>query len=718
MSNEPAASAQALSEAQRLLSALRSRWNASPFSDGAGSSSPLESTPGAPAKALQALERLSLLIENNEFAELPLARQQAIVRSLQGIDAMTRVKGGEDRIGPLVGALFAFVDSQRGETTPSNDQHGSTAPLFAAPRQVTAAASPDPVPMTSPAGGNVSPPPRVWWPRIKSGLLRVRRIAELAIVGVILALIGLWLDVDSRFKSSKEQIASDKRLEGLTNQIADVSVETAQRVADLIGIDAAVRADGPLKDLADLAHRSEPVKQEANAKVNSGDPALAAEGAAALQKFAERRSAAVRSIAAEVAEDFREAGAAHLVAGQLPMALAAYQEAVRLDPANVGGLTTLSDVALASNDLVLAENSAQAALAYAEAEKDTNKFQMWSALGQMTRVLLAKKDTQAASVTAARWEKLIQATYGEVAPKASNPRYLGAMGVTRLTGQTIEMQERTMTVFYDGNVVTVYRLDSEDDVERSWSAIFDDTIYLIAQYELIEALMWKAEILKQQQRDAEAMAVLDEAVVMARRQVSMVGLSGVESYLWPLLEDLGELHKRRGAFKNALALYEESVTIHRRLARQIEEVGAADTEVVGLEKWEVFTKGDEQQRSIARDLEEISFLHAGLSNLPQALAAAHESVRLREQLAAAKRDTKDHERLAASLFNRAILLFESGQKDESCNDLGAARRLLADPKCHGCDRDGDLSELSRWETRIGCGGGESSIHSRSPAHSS
>ncbi len=504
---------------------------------------------------------------------------------------------------------------------------------------------------------------------------RVRQVGLLALAGIALAFLGLYFDHYNAKVSSKEQQTVLAEQESTRTAISEIPQATAQRVAELIGVQAALRESGPLRDLADLARTADADKMAANTKVNSGNPLLQKAGAEDLRAIAQRRSSALESLSAEAAEDFRQAGGAFLVAHELTQALDAYLEAARLQPAFSPGQVTLSELALQAGNLPLAERAATDALA-AAARSEFKDWETRFAMRQLALVHLAQKDLAVASRVIDELEATTRASATDADTNRGRYGKLEEYGLER----PLISRDNSVTFFYDGSLLTTYAFIEPAELSEAKYALASDVmktdaISLIARYQLMETLTLRGKLLVESERLAEAAAVFQEGLLLARRQVREVGIPGVEVFVAEYLEYLGHVREAEDERQMALRHYEESYTLRRQLMKLIE---GNEEAAINLARY---------ARSLASVLERISLLRDGGGELDGALEAIDEAVRTRRLVFQKTGLGQDRALLAASMFIRGGQLAHAGRPDEACKVLVEVREFLADSNALDGDRE-------------------------------
>jgi tetratricopeptide (TPR) repeat protein len=581
----------------------------------------------------------------------------------------------------------------------------TTAAIHLTINGVVMEAAPYPLPLGS-IHATPPPPRKSVWTRAKQWLIRFRRIAELAIVGVLLALTGLFFDVRSIFSSAEDQKALLDGQSKMQSQIASVPDETARRVADMIGLDAAVREDGPLKDLAGLAHRSEPIKQEANDHLNSGDAQRIGKGAADLQDFAERKRDAVDRLLPQVASDFREAGAAHLVAKNLSAAFAAYQEAARLDPSNFSGLLTLSDVALASGNNDVAERAARDSLSLAEKEQ-RNYYMLSNATRQLTQVLTIKGRIDDATALLAPWESRTRKTLQTDQERFERLNAQGASGLVRPDDGMLITKKGFVATYYNGDIVSAYAFAQPDTYGHDAEVMLAETSLVISRYQLLDVLANKEAILRKQGKNQDALQVLDEGIELSRKQVAQVPIPGVEHRLLGFLESRGRFRSGLGDHTRALTDLEEARDIHRRLFARLERMSANGQSSLMMSRRDLLGKAKEHKSSLALLLARIGMERVALGDFAAALSAMRESLKLHTELVADGGDAETRLWLLLNQQHVSAILSKRGETKESCEYARSARiltkELEREPLSTG-DRS-FLAALREQTTKIDLGKG-------------
>lgn len=217
-------------------------------------------------------------------------------------------------------------------------------------------------------------------------------LAILGVLGLLLSIVGYQKDRNDALSTTNQVAGVETKLgelqENLQSMISMNSTAIVDRISEILPIDAALIEEGPVRDLARLEKTKNPTKLEATSKLYSLDEKIVLDGANQLLDFASEKAKSVISISESVAEDYRQAGAAFLLARDFQSAFDAYDASTRFDPRN--GFLSLSKIALAMDKYQAAEGAALSAL------KDADGFSKIFALEQIINVYIAQNDFSAA----------------------------------------------------------------------------------------------------------------------------------------------------------------------------------------------------------------------------------------------------------------------------------------------------------------------------------
>ncbi len=502
----------------------------------------------------------------------------------------------------------------------------------------------------------------------------LRNLGLITIAGIGLSVLALCLDHHYSKQSSIGQEDIKKNQEVLRKDLGEVPNATVKRIAELVGLKEVIK-NGPIKDLVELARDSDAVKRAAEAKVNSGNRTLEIEGAKELETIAKKRVSALKKLNVKAAEDFRQAGAAFLVAQNLTKAVSVYKESTLLDPNYLTGYITLSELALRLGDFDLAEKAAKTALFKAEVKGTENWWERRFTLNQLTIVYINQNNIENATKTVKKLELLTRDKLEESSIERNTYGSLTKYGLTRITTTGAK---NNITVYYDGDILSSYLAVTDDDgnlvsseEEGFGSVLAADMSYLVSQKQHMETLVWKGKTLELQNDIIGAIEAYEEGLILARKHLKEVQFHGIEVRSAEFLELLGALHEKQGNFKKALRMYDECLKVHTKLVEMANDEG--------YKKFVATFNRDyipNYQRNIAMTLKKVSRIKYSMGNRTGAFDAVQERVGILRSVISKDEKGADFIDLAKALRERAAYHFINNELEQSLRDLQEARSLI------------------------------------------
>lgn len=350
----------------------------------------------------------------------------------------------------------------------------------------------------------------------------IRGVGAAAFIGIVLSIGSVWVDLRSSQKSTKNQETILDSQTEISSAVRAVPQDVVAEISKILELDAALIEEGPIKDLARLASSEEPRKISARQKLTSQNTEIVAQGANELLDIATERAQAIAELNTKAGEDYREAGAAFLLAKDYEGATSAYREATKVDATNIHGLVTLSELYFQQKEYLLAEESARAAVSLID-ESGDRKLADFFPLNQLIKVLVAAEKH-------AGVEGLVQ----QFLETTELENVLGGktLGLSALDKYNITVpaavigNEVTHTEVYWGtNVRIIYRYNSlaDGNFEDQISATADHTFEVIAINQRIAALRLSARFYAQFEDTETAKRLLNEAIKLSTFLNSITG---------------------------------------------------------------------------------------------------------------------------------------------------------------------------------------------------
>lgn len=296
----------------------------------------------------------------------------------------------------------------------------------------------------------------------------VKSLFTVGVIGLIISLIAFVYD---RIEGANSTAASEEILEAsrvVQSQLSDSSDEIVKRISEVLEINAAIIEEGPVKDLAKLAKVEDPTKAKARSKLYSNHLADVIDGANQLLELADNKATAISSLSKTLAEDYRQAGAAFLLAKDLSSAYEAYAASTRFDP-NYGFLT-LSKIALAMEHFEDAEEAALSSL------KGTDTWTRIFSLAQILDVYLSQGKYSEAQPYLEEIDEITRNGVLGDASFESETLLKAGLEVVKMRNN----QKTSFKLFWAGNSTgTIQTLEgvvlTEDNIEEVGSAVAEYT---------------------------------------------------------------------------------------------------------------------------------------------------------------------------------------------------------------------------------------------------
>ncbi len=481
-------------------------------------------------------------------------------------------------------------------------------------------------------------------------------------LGIILSLISISLAIyfASESRKGRKQIETLQRENEL--EINQVPESTVERMAELIGMDAAIREEGPLKDLASLAKEEDIKKKAAKEKINSGNPKLEIEGANELHLIANKRASVIKSLSVEAAEDYRQAGSAYLVAQNIEKAILAYKEASRLNPDYYQGHVTLSELALEVGDMELALSAAKDAVSVVERESPSDWNKRF-ALMQLGKVQLARGDLSNLAGIVNILENQTNKKYYNALEERKSYNDLMEIGLKR-TSKTRENEKYTyISIFYDGNIAASYEISTTDSTKFfiAAEALTADAMVIIYRFQLIEALQLKGEMFRQDGCFEDAALTYEKSISLSKQQFEETQIPGLDSYLADYLENLGEIRNEQGNLAEALNLFRQSTPLRRSIIAILND----SLSIRGFENREDKNSYELQQlRKLANNLEAVGYLQFQVEENQDINNNICEAIDLRQEIFEHTSEPRDRVNLVNSKLLMMLILGESNISGE------------------------------------------------------
>lgn len=536
-----------------------------------------------------------------------------------------------------------------------------------------------------------------WW---RSRVSEARtKVGLVAIVGLALSVFGLGFDVISSSGSTSATRNLSAQQDQIGELVNSMPVDVAAKVAEIIDLDEALREEGPIRDLAELARSEEPEKAEASEKVYSGDDALELEGARQLLEFARRRSASVTELGRVAAADFRQAGAAFLVAGDPVAALEAYQNSLEHDSTNLAGYRTVSELALQLGNIELAENAALNGLESGDFEDNWGRR---FGLEQIVQVYLRTSRPSKAERYLIELEPIVRDRFADLREDRNRFGDLSEQGVERLLAIGGNPDQTQTQIFYDGMMVASYGFTEIGiaNIDNAMDALVADTLLIISRFQLLNYLEQRADYFTQIGDVPSALVTLEEASDLALQQradLSMLGRSVVAEPFYRRKIDLQTKANDKRAALQALAdlvgLYEEDDFELRRVASEYADkdvtvhINDLTSKLPGprINESSFELAMNDSLNKLNNTRLEMAMIHFELEEYPSALSIGYDIVERLEAVNPGARD-QEFERIAATAYFYLGLfqLMDQRPSAEWCASFRETdRRAVADPSILG-----------------------------------
>ncbi|MCB1984146.1 MAG: hypothetical protein H6936_09315 [Burkholderiales bacterium] len=529
---------------------------------------------------------------------------------------------------------------------------------------------------------------------IKKYVVICKSIGLVAFFGIVLSIFSIWFDFTANERNSKEQKQLIANQEILQSEVKNIPENIVAKISEVLELDAQLTEEGPLKDLARLTKSAEPLKIAARKKIESGDRRLETEGAEDLLKIAKDRSKLIELINKQAAEDFREAGAAFLVAGDIERALQAYQSSTLLDPTNMSGFLTLSELALQAGDVETAEHAALECVKLVDGG-ETSNFAKYFAYSQISKIYISSGSFKKAKL----YLDLLLSERSQ--QYQSNREFSEKNPIEKFKiskPPTIMGNDKThVSIFWGGEIQLIYKFGNlgGEDMEEQIGSIVTDSMTFITRHQLMKAYELSGKYYAALGNSTSAKNTFKKAIALSNIQNQSSGQLGLQNYTLSLYDQLlRSIDADNDIEKIEIKL--EMLALEEQVLTEVEEViSIAEQKGIKLNYVELVTGSriDRKKelstfapvlydllRNIAQRNLELALIYFEKKEYANARKFATLSTDSLKKISSEKIKLEEEMYLKIALFYNSLFHMIDGEPKRSCEIMDESDALLKDRK--------------------------------------